>query len=109
MPAQSVDSFQFTAGWTGDGCQQFAVGWLNRGGDDLFAVGWNRDNGCELFAVGWPYNRPVVVEVFTPEPTFPPSSGRTRAQIERQYREEDELAFAVILAFLHIKDDQTWH
>ena len=104
MPAQSLNGFNITLGWTGDGCQQFAVGWLRRGGNDLFAVGWNRDNGCELFMVGWPFNGVQVPEIFTPEPVAPPSSGRTPAEIQAQVWEEDELAFAVILSFLHIKD-----
>lgn len=108
MPAQSVDSFQFTAGWTGDGCQQFAVGWLNRGGDDLFAVGWNRDNGCELFAVGWPYNRPAAVTIFTPDPVHPPGTTPYREN-QRILDDDDDVALAVIMAFLHLKDDQTWH
>ncbi len=104
MPAQSVNGFQFTAGWTGDGGQQFAFGWLNQGGCDLFAVGWNRDNGCELFAVGWPYNPPGLVPIppIIPEGVHPPGSSPNRRQ--RWIEEDDELAWHVILAFLHIKD-----
>lgn len=103
MPAQSVNGFQFTGGWTGDGCQQFALGWLNTGGTDLFYAGWNRDNGCELFTLGWIQNLPAeppVIEEVT-------ELGSIAAPDRRILRDDDEIVFATIVAFMEIRD--RWH
>lgn len=105
--ANSVNGFAFTHGWTGDGCQNFLRGWHNEGGVDLFAQGWNRDNGCELFARGWPYNPPAIA-VPPPVPddvrevrySHPPGDRRI-------LRDDDEIVFATLVAFMEIRD--RWH
>lgn len=40
---------------------------------------------------------------FTPEPVHPPGMGR--GEIRKRIIEEDEMILAVIMAFLHIKDE----
>jgi len=104
MPAQSVNGFQFTGGWTGDGCQQFGIGWLNQGGKDLFYAGWNRDNGCELFALGWLYNAPFVAPPPAEDLT---GLGSQLGGDRRILRDDDEVVFATLVAFMEIRD--RWH
>ena len=106
MASQSVDGFLFTAGWTGDGCQQFGIGWINQGGVDLLAAGWNRNNGCEQFALGWLYNPPFV----QPIPPIPEDLTGLGSQLggdRRILRDDDEVVFATLVAFMEIRD--RWH
>ncbi len=104
--ANSVECFAFTHGWTGDGCQNFLRGWHNEGGTDLLAQGWNRDNGCELFARGWPYNPPAIVVPPIPvDDDFP--MGSPRQGDRRILRDDDEIVFATLVAFMEIRD--RWH
>ncbi len=102
----AVSGFPFTIGLTGDGCQAFGIGWINEGGVDLFAVGWNRNNGCEVFAVGWPYNPAAPFVPVPPDEVVHPM-GSPRRVNRRILRDDDEIVFATIVAFMEIRD--RWH
>ena len=104
--ANAVDGFLFAHGWTGDGCQNFTRGWHNEGGVDLFTQGWNRDNGCELFARGWPYNPPAIVVPPVPDDVVHPM-GSPQQGDRRILRDDDEVVFATLVAFMEIRD--RWH
>jgi hypothetical protein len=98
-------------GWySNNGHDLAAIGWLCPEidcGTDLWAHGWYSENGHDLAAIGWlcdDFIPPQPQPPFTPEPTFPPGSGRSRADMAAQIWEEDELAAMVILSFLHIRE-----
>lgn len=73
----------------------------------LHTLGWtdpaalDPDNGCQIFAVGWlaVAAAPVADEVFPMG--SPPGLNR------RILRDDDEIVFATIVAFMEIRD--RWH
>ncbi len=71
----------------------------------LHTLGWTDpaalepENGCQLFAVGWLGVIPADDEVFPMG--SPPGLNR------RILRDDDEIVFAVIVAFMEIRD--RWH